>query len=84
MNLADMPLDALLARHACVRDFLQSLGLAAPSAAAPEPLGRWLAHLSDEAVLDAGMEREQMLAHIARLIDELGAMAQTQIGRAHV
>ena len=90
MNLADMPLDALLARHACVRDFLQSLGLALPRAEAvkpsppevsAEPLGRWLAHLTDEAVLDAGMEREQMLAHIARLIDELGTMAQTRDAR---
>ncbi len=108
MTLADTPLDALLARHACVRDFLQSLGLAVPAARAragqtteaatsavatvttaaadtsantTEPLGHWLAHLSDEAVLDAGMEREQMLAHIARLIDEVGTMAQTRSAR---
>ncbi|TCJ14887.1 ATP-binding cassette domain-containing protein, partial [Parasulfuritortus cantonensis] len=73
-QLARIPLDALLAEHACVADFIASLGLAA--APAPVPLGTWLARLPDEAVFDAGMERDQMLAHIGRLIDEVAAMAR--------
>lgn len=73
--LAEQTLQALLARHACVGDFLASLGLTVPAASA-DPLGRWIAHLSDETVLDAGMDRAQIMAHIERLIDEVGAMAQ--------
>ncbi len=72
-SIADMPLEALLAAHPCVADFIAALGLSPP--AQPLPLGGWLALLADEDLLDAGMERGQMLAHIQRLIDEVQAMA---------
>lgn len=68
-DLARQPLDSLLAQHPCIADFIASLGLqVAPE---PLPLADWLARLPDEAIFDAGMEREQMLAHMGRLITEL-------------
>lgn len=70
--LADTPLATLLVAHPYIGEFLASLGLVAPDASLT--LGRWLAQLPDEAIFDAGMDREQMLDHVQRLIDEIGAM----------
>lgn len=70
--LADTPLATLLVAHPCIGEFLASLGLVAPDASLT--LGQWLAQLPDEAIFDAGMDREQMLDHVQRLIDEIGAM----------
>ncbi|NTV09220.1 MAG: ATP-binding cassette domain-containing protein [Zoogloea sp.] len=70
--LAATPLDTLLDAHPCVADFIASLGLATP--ADRRPLGQWLEQLADEEIFDAGMQREQMLAHIQRLIDEIRSM----------
>jgi ABC-type lipoprotein export system ATPase subunit len=75
-GLADVPLGALFTNHPCVADFIASLGLEA--AGSPQALGQWLAMLPDEAVFDAGMEREQMLTHIQRLIDEITAMESAE------
>jgi len=72
-RLADIPLSALLATHPCVADFLASLGL--PAVDNHQPLVDWLALLPDEAIFDAGMDREQMLAHIGRLIAQVETLA---------
>jgi ABC-type lipoprotein export system ATPase subunit len=75
MNLlAQTPLDALLAAHPCVADFIASLGLSVP--ADRRPLHDWVADLLDEDLCDAGLERGQMLAHIGRLIAEVQAMEE--------
>ncbi|THF62753.1 ATP-binding cassette domain-containing protein [Pseudothauera rhizosphaerae] len=68
------PLHLLLDRHPCVGDFLGALGLDAGDG--QRPLGDWLRHLPDEELFDAGMAREQMLAHIQRLIGEVEDMAR--------
>lgn len=78
-DLADTPVGALLGAHPCVAEFFLALGLDASASALP--LGIWLAQLPDEALFDAGMERTQMLSHIRRLIDEVGAMARAGAGR---
>jgi len=78
-DLVEMPLDNLLATHPCVADFFGSLGL--ETANVPHPLATWLEQLPDEALFDAGMEREQILAHIQRLIDEIQAMGEADNGR---
>lgn len=71
--LADIPLSALLAEHPCVGEFLGALGLADIDAG--QPLADWLAQLPDEAIFDAGMDREQMLAHIGQLIAQVEILA---------
>ena len=73
--IADLPVATLLADHPCVVDFIAALGLNASRSQLA--LGEWLAQLADEEILDAGMEREQMLDHIQRLIDEVAGMANT-------
>ncbi len=80
MPLTERRLDELLAEHACVAEFLAGLGLGA--ARPGQTLGAWLRHLPDEAIFDAGMEREQMLAHIERLLGEVEVMRQA--GDKHV
>ncbi|EXJ13508.1 ATP-binding cassette domain-containing protein [Imhoffiella purpurea] len=70
--IASLPLDELLIQHSCVRDFIDSLGLEIQESA--EPLGIWLDRLPDEDILDAGMERPQILAHAERLIQEVARM----------
>lgn len=71
-RFAAAPLADLLATHACVGQFLASLGLRPPSA--PLALGDWLDQLADEDLFDAGMERGQILSHIERLTEEIRAM----------
>lgn len=78
-SLAEYPLDELLATHVCVADFIASMGLAPPTGATT--LYSWLEQLPDEAIFDAGMERDQMLTHIARLIEEVRAMQHSWDGR---
>ena len=74
-QLADIPLSALLTAHPCVADFLASLGLADVDGC--QPLVDWLALLPDEAIFDAGMDREQMLDHVDQLIAQVATMAET-------
>ena len=76
MVLAQTPLDTLLAQHPCVTDFIASLGLPLPAGA--RPLGDWVADLLDDDLADAGLERGQMVAHIAGLIAEVRAMAEAR------
>ncbi len=76
MALAQTPLDTLLAQHPSVADFIASLGLPLP--AGTRPLGDWVADLLDDDLTDAGLERGQMIAHIARLIAEVRAMAEAR------
>jgi ABC-type lipoprotein export system ATPase subunit len=71
-DLAASPIDALLDGYACVAEFLASVGLRPPADA--RPLGEWLERLPDEDIFDAGMEREQILLHIGRLIEKVRAM----------
>ena len=78
-SLADTPLATLLAARPCIGEFLASLGLAVPNASLT--LGRWLAQLPDEAIFDAGMDRQQMLGHLQRLIDEIDTMGAANHGR---
>jgi ABC-type lipoprotein export system ATPase subunit len=73
-DLAAYPLDALVSDHPCVGDFIASLGLRLPNDS--PPLAEWLERLADEDLFDAGMERGQVLRHIAQLIDEMAAMAR--------
>jgi ABC-type lipoprotein export system ATPase subunit len=77
--LAKRPLAALLAEHACVADFVASLGLVPPSA--PLTFAAWLDSLPDETFFDAGIERGQLIDHIARLIAEISAMENAVPGR---
>jgi ABC-type lipoprotein export system ATPase subunit len=77
--VADVPVDALLAAHPCVADFIASLGLPAP--VDPGPLKDWLALLADEDFFDAGMQRDQILSHVERLIDEVESMADARAWR---
>jgi ABC-type lipoprotein export system ATPase subunit len=62
----------LVAEQPCIGEFLASLGLGAPPVDAT--LGDWLAGLSDEAVADAGMERDHILGHVQGLSKEVRAM----------
>jgi len=64
----------------CVGEFFASLGLPAPDAAAP--LADWLDRLPDEALLDAGMERAQIVAHVDRLLAEVARHAAPAPGIA--
>jgi ABC-type lipoprotein export system ATPase subunit len=75
-GLVQIPMDALLVQHPCVGDFIASLGLTIPPDS--RTLDQWLAMLGDEDLLDAGMERDQVLSHIGRLIDEVTAMGLTR------
>lgn len=77
--IADLPMATLLAAHPCVGDFIAALGLNAGSGRLA--LGEWLAQLADEEILDAGMEREQILDHIRRLIEEVADM-ENPVGAA--
>ncbi|MDR2032223.1 MAG: nitroreductase family protein [Azoarcus sp.] len=56
----------ILARHAGIADFFAALGL--PQTDTALPLADWLERLPDETLLDAGMERGQIHAHIERLL----------------
>lgn len=69
-SLADHSVDYLLNHHGAVAEFIDSLGLETPEPSLP--LGEWLDLLPDEALLDAGMARWQLLAHIQRLIAGAG------------
>lgn len=71
-ELSTIPIGTLLARYPCIREFFRSIGL--PAVDNRRPLTSWLARLADEAVLDAGMDREQILAHIERLVAEVAAL----------
>lgn len=77
-HIADLPLDVLQDAHPCVGEFFATLGLDA--AGSRLALGEWLTQLADEDILDVGMERDQMLAHIQRLIDEVADMHQASEG----
>ncbi|NJM13610.1 MAG: ABC transporter ATP-binding protein [Synechococcaceae cyanobacterium SM1_2_3] len=77
--IADLPVETLLVAHPCVGDFIAALGLNAGHSQLA--LGEWLAQLADDEILDAGMEREQMLDHIQRLLDEVADM-ENPVGAA--
>jgi len=80
-NIAGLPLDALLTAHPCIKDFIASIGLPTPTG--QQALSTWLSQLSDEDIFDAGMSREQMLAHIQRLMNTLETMeaaGEPQVG----
>jgi ABC-type lipoprotein export system ATPase subunit len=78
-DLLAMPLDRLLATHACVGDFFDALGLRVDDGLSPQlPLGEWLDCQPDECFFDVGMERGQMLDHIRRLIVEVAAMEKAR------
>lgn len=70
------PVAELLAAHAGVADFFATLGLSMPASDRESTvlLDDWLAELPDEAFFDAGMEREQIVAHLQRLLIEVQAM----------
>lgn len=65
-RLAEIPLLDLLAAHPGIAEFLAGLGLARPPAGVA--LGAWLAGLADEALLDAGLERAQIVDHLSHLL----------------
>lgn len=73
-QLVEQPLETLVRQEPCVAEFLTSVGL--NRVPFRGRVGDWLAALSDEDVSDAGMEREQMLAHMGRLIDQVAALAR--------
>ncbi|MET0386499.1 MAG: nitroreductase family protein [Polyangiales bacterium] len=76
MTLGHEPLDALLREQPAVASFLGSVGLLTAAAEAhAEPLASWLESLPDEVLLDAGMDRQQMLGHIMRLVSEVAALS---------
>ncbi len=72
-RFATTPIQQLLHSYPCVEEFIAAIGLATPSDG--RPLQEWLTRLSDEELLDAGMERGQILNHVERLIAEVEAMA---------
>lgn len=74
IRIDDRPLSELLTAHPCVGDFIASLGLVPPATEAT--LDTWLERLPDEDILDAGMERAQILSHAERLIREIARLEQ--------
>ncbi|TCT24261.1 ATP-binding cassette domain-containing protein [Thiobaca trueperi] len=75
----DLPLERLTLDHPCVSDFLASLGFSEPDGR--QSLRHWLDQLADEDILDAGMERHQILDHVQRLIREVQRMEQDRHAR---
>lgn len=65
-ELAELPLSSVLARYPCVEEFFRSIGL--PVSESKRTLHAWLMLLADEAVFDAGMDREQILSHLECLV----------------
>jgi len=72
--LAAQPLGPLLTQYAFVAEFIHSLGVAI-EADTQQSLGQWLDELPDESLFDAGMQREQMLEHLQRLIEEMAVLS---------
>ena len=70
-------MSALLAKHPCVRDFFRSVGLNVSETR--RTFRVWLSQLADEAVFDAGMDREQILSHIERLIVEVATLESSRL-----
>ena len=74
MSLAELPFALLPERHPVAAEFIVALAL--PPAAPGASVGQWLAGLPDEALFDAGMQREQLLDHLERLVAEVRALAE--------
>lgn len=72
--LAAQPLGPLLTQYAFVAEFIHSLGVAI-EADTQQSLGQWLDELPDESLFDVGMQREQMLEHLQRLIEEMAVLS---------
>lgn len=71
-ELATLSLSTLLARYPCVMEFFRSIGINVSES--KQTLHAWLMLLADEAVFDAGMDREQILSHIECLIAKLDTL----------
>lgn len=78
-ELIAQPLTLLISRHERIRDFLAALGFS--SLPLQLTLGEWLSHLPDEEILDAGMDREQIVRHIEDLIAQLDRLQAPQSAR---
>jgi ABC-type lipoprotein export system ATPase subunit len=77
--IAETPLETLLTDHPCVCDFITSLGLRMEKSRLT--LDEWLSQLPDEDIFDAGMQRDQMLEHIERLIEEVHTMETQDVDK---
>ncbi len=69
----DVTIAALIAGQPCVGEFLASLGLGEIPAGVT--LGEWLAGLIDEDLGDTGLQPEQIVEHIQRLMDDATRMS---------
>ncbi|MEY4578957.1 MAG: hypothetical protein RL701_3660 [Pseudomonadota bacterium] len=78
-SLESLPLATLIASYPVVATFLASVGLSPDGV--QHSLSAWLEDLPDEALLDAGMDRQQMLAHIARLLAEVAVLGSASGAR---
>jgi ABC-type lipoprotein export system ATPase subunit len=76
-HLSELPLSELLTKYPYVRDFFGSIGLGVSET--KQPFRIWLNHLADEAVFDAGMDREQILSHINRLVTEVQTLQSARL-----
>lgn len=65
-RLTDTPLRDLIASHPALAEFLAGLGLPRPPAGLA--LGAWLAGLADDELLDAGIERAQIVDQLGHLL----------------
>lgn len=79
MSLAELPFALLAERHPAVAEFVAALAL--PPAAPGASVAQWLAGLPDEALFDAGMQRDQLLDHLERLVAEVRALAEAPDAR---
>jgi len=74
MSLAELPFTMLAERHPQAAEFVAALAL--PPASPGASIACWLAELPDEALFDAGMQREQLLDHLQRLVAEVRALSE--------
>lgn len=66
-QLLDVSVRSLALRHPRVAEYFESLGLRVSEAQGS--LGHWLEQLMDEEILDAGVDRSQIVAQLARLLE---------------
>ena len=75
----DVPPEEMLHASPRIGAFLAGLGLPDPPAGTPPDA--WLASLSETALHDVGLDREQLAAHLCLLLDATTAPADAAPGR---
>ena len=75
----DVPPEEMLHASPRIGAFLAGLGLPDPPAGTPPDA--WLASLSETALHDVGLDREQLAAHLHLLLDSATVPAAAKQGR---